>query len=101
MPSCGLLVIVLRSATAWDDNLAQKLSIGTGSSGRSKRHSQYRVTGAFEAAEIVCADWTTFPAGTVTAAGQDQRGKLAPWFCRTRAAQPARGSEGGQLVQGR
>ena len=67
-----------RSLTACVSVLPQKSSWPTGSSGRSKRHAQYRVTGAFEAAETAWMAWGAFPAGVLVAAGQVHNGSRAP-----------------------
>src|SRR6266705_5370221 len=101
IPRAGSLVTATKSATAWLTVLPQKSSCPTGSSGRSKRQAQYRVTGASVTFVIACFDWTALPTGEAIAAGHDQRGSVVPEPFSTMLAQPVRGSEGGQVVQGR
>src|ERR1017187_2526083 len=89
-----------RSVTAWAWVLPQKSSSPTGSSGRSKRQSQYRVTGALELVEMAWTVSIALPAWEVAAPGQAQTESLPVSSCSATAAHPARGSDGGQVVQG-
>src|SRR6266850_5619958 len=75
-PMVGSKGGAIRSATAWLTVLPQKSVWGTGSSGRSKRQAQYRVTGAPGVFVIACIDCTALPTGETIAAGQDQRGSV-------------------------
>src|SRR5260370_36975682 len=98
-PTSGSLVD-WRSDTACGSVLPQKSSRLTGSSGRSKRQSQYRTIAALVSAEDAWRTCATFPTGEVRAAGHDQTEMAAPDSFKTAAAQPPRGSDGGQLPQG-
>jgi len=98
-PATGLSA-ARSEATHSDSRRPQKLSKGTGSSTRSNRHIQYRTAGAGSFVPPCCSTCGRSASPPARADGQSQTPLSGRCAARTTAAQPARGSLGGQSDQG-